>query len=374
MKKGLRGLTKIYEEPVKVSKDCDLLTECIKKAKNSGVKDKFAYTKESIALAMNWSISTFDRVKNGKRNLTLEEKKKLAEYLSISLEDIDSLSNAYYRSIYKEMFGDEPKDMAWVDSYEKHLEGLEYTEAELLLKKQIEKIKLWFKNPKLTLNDQYRLANYIEYYQNIEDSVFDFYLYYSALNEKNKSWVNEQMNRNIIYIEDTFTSKDIFTQLSQYEIMANLTEDIISAKIEYDKKIICQNEKVKQRITEYQNSVLAKKYMDNFEKNWDFKIKSYGSTEKLYKRFWAYTAMTREDWKTLIRFKMLDLADTRRKEFTPQQDIYNRVQEIVNQQIELEKKFDLTEEQNPKDVFVITKDFCILPLDLAETEDINYYK
>ena len=109
----------ISEETIEVKQDYQLLAQCIDKAKNRN-QDKSAYTKEKLAEVINVSLSTFDRIKSGKRKLSLEEKTKLANYLSVSLEDIDPLLNNYYRARYKEMFGEEPEDMDWVNSYEGH--------------------------------------------------------------------------------------------------------------------------------------------------------------------------------------------------------------------------------------------------------------
>lgn len=371
MKNFYKDVLKHIEEPVEIREGHDLIKECVKYARE---KDKTKYNTENIASALYCSKSTFEQIKSGKRNISEEEKKRLVEYLEVSLKDIDPSVNAYYRYCYKEMFGVEPEDMAWVDSYEKHLEDLEYAEADKALKKQIEKIERWFTEMKvkchLSLNDRYRLANYIGCYQNIEDFIYMFYLYYSTLNEKEKILINELMSQYSVHIEKAFASREIFEQLALYEKMVNLSEDRISAGVENDRAVLYKDKNIRAYAPIKQDDCLTKQYLETLRRNWNTEVMSYASTERLYQRFWSYVVMTSEDWKTLTRFKLLELADTYESGSTPQQSIYQMVQIIYQKQVEIEKvgssECGVTEDKDLKDAFIMTKDFCILPLELAE--------
>lgn len=361
----------ISEETIEVKQDYQLLAQCIDKAKNRN-QDKSAYTKEKLAEVINVSLSTFDRIKSGKRKLSLEEKTKLANYLSVSLEDIDPLLNNYYRARYKEMFGEEPEDMDWVNSYEGHCF---INEDKQIAKKQVEKMSRWF-NTKLTMKERYRLVTYIEIYQNIDDSVFEFFLYYSALSEEEKLDINERIDERFMCLGSIIDVPEIFFELSQCTTMINLTDEKISAIIKSDEQNIVVDKTINDRSLEYRKTILAEKllekYTNAFEEICNIETHSYISIEKLYQRFWMYISMTKEDWKIIARFKLLRFVE--KKGYNTYQDyICQKVHTLVENQNKSKSyvQTDFITDETLNDNLVLTEDFCIIPLGLAKEEDMD---
>jgi hypothetical protein len=299
-----------YMGEVERRTESELLTIYIKKAKekekiDNGKQVASEYTEKAIASTIHSSQSVIHRMKIGERPLTDEDKQKLEKLLSLrpgSLDPAtDQLRRGYHKSIMRDIFYVETDgEDYWEDDEEiedNYYREMETRENERILKDQLGVIRRWFYNPEFSLENCFRLVEYMDAYQKIGNNCYEFFLCCFRLNKKTKEEMKQLMDKVNIPVGALIKS---VSMMSSFECMINLEEDYINEQVKKDKI------EIKEANTTSKNAdlIVRNKYWEKIEEY--CKVSSYGKIETLYNRFFYYVRMKKEDWEIMIRFMLMD--------------------------------------------------------------------
>jgi hypothetical protein len=299
-----------YQGQVKRKTGGELLTTNIEKAKeternsNSGKKSK--YSEEALASAIYSSKTNVHYMKKGDRPIKANERKVFENYLLLpegSLDpEIDQYKRGFHKSVMKDVFNRETYGEDYWEEDEKLYDewqvNREYNENNYVAKKQIVEINNWFYDSKLNVESCYRLAEYLECYQNIDDECFTFFLSYSALDKKWKRYIREMIEEVTIPVKEFLRSEEKY---SEFKFMMKLTDDDINKQVKQDKIEIEKSNKACKDIEQ----LVRGKYWKKMEGKCDYEKIPYLDIENLYKRFWVYVYTEKKDWEVIVGFALL---------------------------------------------------------------------
>lgn len=299
-----------YQGQVKGKTGGELLTTNIEKAKeterNSNSGKKSRYSEEALASAIYSSKTNVHYMKKGDRPIKADERKIFENYLSLpegSLDpEIDQYKRGFHKSVMKDVFNRETYGEDYWEEDEKLYDewqvNREYNENNYVAEKQMVEINNWFYDSKLNVESCYRLAEYLEFYQNIDDECFTFFLSYSALDKKWKRYIREMIEEVTIPVKEFLRSEEKY---SDFEFMMKLTDDDINKQVKQDKFEIENSNKTCKDIEQ----IVRDKCWKKMQEKCDYERVCYSNIENLYKRFWAYVYTGKEDWEVIVGFTLL---------------------------------------------------------------------
>ena len=351
----------------------ELLKHHIKRAKEkekveNGKVKKSKYSTRMLAEILNSSKTSVLKMLNGERRIEKEEKEKLEEYFSLKPGSLEPETDQYKRGFHKCLIeyhyynnGEDGEDY-WENDEEKWDEyelNLELRELNYVAKKQMEKIKEWFFDKDLKIQDCYRLVEHIKYYQSINEDCFSFFLGYSSLNNKGREHIKEQIEKINIPIGTVLRAEK---ELTIFSCMINLSDDDIAKQVKQD---INSNQEAG-RTTKDRERMTREKYWERIKGEFDYEKVAYQKVEYLYQRFWAYVAINREDWKIIAEFMLLKYVDQTYKNGISayEEGIFEQIECLLKEPIEDNQLNSKNEREDI--VLQINEDGCLIPLRLIE--------
>ncbi len=366
-----------YQGQVKRKTGGELLTTNIEKAKeterNSNSVKKSKYSEEALASAIYSSKTNVHYMKKGDRPIKEDERKKIENYLSLpegSLDPkIDQYKRGFHKSVMKDVFNRETYGEGYWEEDEKLYDewqvSREYIENNYVAKKQMVEINNWFYDSKLNVESCYRLVQFLECYQNIDDECFTFFLSYSALNKKWKRYIREMIEEVTIPVREFLRSEG---KDSKFEFMMKLTDDDINKQVKQDKIEIEKSNKTCKDIEQ----LVRDKYWKKMEEKCNYEKIPYSDIENLYKRFWGYVYTEKKDWEVIVGFTLLKKIE---KHYEGGLNFYQNMYfeltkslhniNVKDTQANLQDKLEFVENEL-SDVIILNEDDCLIPIRLTQ--------